>query len=1246
VRRFTYASGSSDKFWSVGRDGATVTVHFGRVGTDGQTQVKELPSGSEAEAHVTKLVTQKLKKGYTEDAAAATGPAEAATGGTGTAVEAGPTTIEVSPPKIEVSPPGIEASSPGIEASRLEIETNTSGIEASPPVVTPSPSEVEGSGSVVEPSPVAVEGASSIVDEDVLVFPDSWRELVYPRRGGRFVPVLGGDPGRAWQLVDEVRDKVVEVVERRNGNVDLSQTLAYLDARAGAPHDAAVVATIVEWALGNAKDKSRAEEVAAFVDMWVAEQGFDFAARAVMAQLHMQMNYSALYKRKRASKHYYERGEIEALVSRFRTHLAVASETDHAAAVAALGECRNSSHDLLVTAFLVPERADWLAATLAVSQYASPLLVSTLSDLDQLTALEVLPYHLFNDPGVGPTLVDALGPAIAPYLASLYDEHAGNFGTEIKHLLAALAVIPTDEAFDLLLRRAGKRWVRPYLQDAMNRFPVRAARRLAASPAADELLRGHARMHFGLLAKADLPDSVRAKLDQLPQPVAEADPATLPPLLVNPPWTGKRAAVKPTVIAGLTSNVETGISWLNGEREAWTMDGDWDSYWIARQHPNQILSRVRSGDLENSAAFIIAFAPDELSRQVLNEWRPTVLWAVEHWLPGIAARYELEALPALLHLATHGGGAKAVETLLPFSSTEIATRMADALARLKSARTAARAWFQRHPEIAARALIPAALGKPGKPGKERNTAEAALRTLDPATVTKAAAEYGDKAEAGVAALLAADPLDVLPARIPKFPAWLDLAVLPQLVLRDGGVALPHTAVTHVVTMLAMSKADEVYAGVDIVKDLCTPDSLAEFAWGLFGAWQSADMPAKDGWALTALSWLGDDETVRRLTPLIRAWPGEGGHARAVNALDVLAAIGTDVALMHLHGIAQKVKFSGLRAKAKEKIAQVAADLELTPDQLADRLVPDLGLDENGSMVLDYGPRRFVVGFDERLTPYVVDETGTRRKDLPKPGVRDDQDKAPAAHKQFAALKKDVRMLATDQVRRLQQAMVNGRRWTVTEFTDLFVGHPLLRHVTRRLVWARFDGENATFTFRVAEDSTFADVSDEEVPLPADATIGIPHPLHLGDDLAAWVEIFSDYEILQPFPQLGRPVHALTGEERALGELAMFKDITVPTGKVLGLTNRGWQRGDPQDGGVEMWIERPVPSGHTVIVNLEPGIAVGLVDEFPEQKLESVWLSANGGSYWEPKGGLLFGELDPVTASEVLTELTELTGTTR
>jgi hypothetical protein len=346
--------------------------------------------------------------------------------------------------------------------------------------------------------------------------------------------------------------------------------------------------------------------------------------------------------------------------------------------------------------------------------------------------------------------------------------------------------------------------------------------------------------------------------------------------------------------------------------------------------------------------------------------------------------------------------------------------------------------------------------------------------------------------------------------------------------------------------------------------------------------------------------------------------------------------------MHLHGIAQKVKFAGLRAKAAEKITEVAAELGLSADQLGDRLVPDLGLDAGGGMTLDYGPRRFVVGFDEALRPHVADEDGTRRTALPKPAASDDPELAPAAYARFTALKKDVRTIAADQVRRFEQAMVSGRRWPVTEFTDLFVAHPLLWHITRRLVWAHFDGDTVVTAFRVAEDRTLAGVEDDTLVLPEAASVGIAHPLHLAEDLPAWVTLFADYEILQPFPQLGRRVHELTAEERTATRLSRFEHVTVPTVKVLGLTRRGWRRATPQDAGIEPWLARPLPGNRAVVLNLAPGVVAGAVDEFPEQRIEHVWLSDSGDGDWSPRPGPRFGELPPVTASEVLADLLELT----
>lgn len=582
--------------------------------------------------------------------------------------------------------------------------------------------------------------------------------------------------------------------------------------------------------------------------------------------------------------------------------------------------------------------------------------------------------------------------------------------------------------------------------------------------------------------------------------------------------------------------------------------------------------------------------------------------------------------------------------LLPFVDADVARHMADWSVRLKSTSATARAWFARHGVAAAPLLVPAAVGKAGA---ARNAAEQALTSIATThgddVVREAARAYGAEAAAVVDELLAADPLErALPARMPVLPGWAEPSVLPQIMVRSGG-ALPAAAVRHTLMMLALSKPGEVYPGIASLTETAEAASLAEFAWAVFEQWRLANMPAKESWALHALGLLGDDETVRRLTPVIRSWPGESAHHRAVEGLDVLAAIGTDVALLHLHGISQRVKFKGLKVRAGEKIAEVAAGLGLTGEQLSDRLVPDLGLDADGSTVIDYGTRSFTVGFDEQLRPYVLDGDGKRRKDLPKPGARDDEELAPAERKRFMALKKDVRTISSEQVRRLEAAMVTGRSWTAQEFQELFVGHPLLWHLVRRLVWLSGPEDGTGTAFRVAEDRTFADAEDDVFVLADDATVRLAHPLHLGDELAAWSELFADYEILQPFPQLGRSVLALSEEETDGYRLTRFEGLKVPVGKVLGLQRRGWERGVPQDAGVERWISKRLSDDCYLVIALDPGIAVGVVDMFPDQTLETVWLDSRPDDHWNRgEYRLRFTGLDAVAVSEFLSDLAELT----
>jgi hypothetical protein len=844
--------------------------------------------------------------------------------------------------------------------------------------------------------------------------------------------------------------------------------------------------------------------------------------------------------------------------------------------------------------------------------------------------------------------VHTIGLDVVPFLIKRLDEE--HFHADSRKLLVTvLAALPTDEAFGALVSRSGQKHVQAGLVAAMKSFPLRALRMLAAAAGRDataaHLLGGHVQADPELL-EVDLPGNLKAVVERVMASsarVPDAPAESLPALLVSPRWTVKKAKDKPVVLrleppAGMT------VRWEPGERDDWRSRADQHRWLLDRMPKNpdgqveweHIAGMMRSGQASRQMEWAMCqFGPEDLMRPLFDH-RLERPWSGESYTAPIVARFEADAL-LMVYAGLDDHPAGYWNLLLPFADADIALRMAGWYARLKTARELATAWFARHGVSTARLLVPAALGKAGA---DRRAAEAALRLVISQTSVDAvlaeAETYGPEARQAIESLAATDPFDMLPAKVPAIE-WVTVEQLPQVKLRDGS-GLPREAAEHVLTMLAISRLDEPYAGVEVVRELCDPESLAEFGWALFQFWRTCGENAKDAWALAALGLIGNDETVRRLSPIVRAWPGEGGHSKAVTGLNVLSALGTEVALMHLSSIAQKVKFKALKQRAQDKIAAVARDLNLSPEQLADRLVPNFGLDDAATMRIDYGSRSFTVGFDEQLKPYVMDQDGKRRKDLPKPAAKDDQELAPAEHARFAALRKDVRTVAADQILRLEQAMVVQRDWSADEFSTLLAGHPLLWHIVRRLVWIT----DAGVGFRVAEDRTLADVDDDTFTLPADCRVRLAHPLDLGEDLGTWSELFADYEILQPFPQLGRPTYALSDDERTATALKRFEGATVPIGKVLGLTKRSWRRTQPQDAGVEWGIVRPSPGG-VVVIDLDPGIAVGAMDVFPEQKLAGIRLEAEGSDGWRyhatPRE---FGELDPVTASELLAELTEVT----
>lgn len=62
--RLEFSSGASRKFWQVAVAGPVLTVTYGRLGSDGQTQVRNLASAAAARQEAAKLIAGKRAKGY------------------------------------------------------------------------------------------------------------------------------------------------------------------------------------------------------------------------------------------------------------------------------------------------------------------------------------------------------------------------------------------------------------------------------------------------------------------------------------------------------------------------------------------------------------------------------------------------------------------------------------------------------------------------------------------------------------------------------------------------------------------------------------------------------------------------------------------------------------------------------------------------------------------------------------------------------------------------------------------------------------------------------------------------------------------------------------------------------------------------------------------------------------------------------------------------------------------------------
>jgi len=723
--------------------------------------------------------------------------------------------------------------------------------------------------------------------------------------------------------------------------------------------------------------------------------------------------------------------------------------------------------------------------------------------------------------------------------------------------------------------------------------------------------------------------------------------------------------------AGLVCDDPTVMAWEDGERDRWWSRAAALDH--GREQPDWVTVATGADKLSDltpaQVSWLFVKGPEASARALLAT---TLLLRHRQRidLDRVAvARFELDALRLALEEA--GENADRLGFLvLPFRGPEPATLVAGWLGHLGSARLWARLWLRRHAGAAARALIPAAAGRPGK---ARQNAEGALRHLaatghGPMTLHTADG-YGPDARALVTALLESaggkearrkPPAWAAPERLPKIRLAGIVPPATGDVVRVAGGTMPADDVARLVGALTRSRLAEppepppgdpdrptvVESSAAAQPLVAAPDpeaarliagcdrpSLAAFGRALLDAWLTDDMPAAEAWVVLAQAHLGDDSTMDKLAPLVRSWPARSRWARAIDGLAVLATVGTDVSLRHLLAIEEGMSGGPTNDRADVHLAQAAARRGLSVTQLADRLTITHGL--QAGITLDYGPRAFTVVTDDHLTAYVLDAQGRRLARPPKPGVRDTN---PEAYAQFLSLKKELRATAAAQIARLERDMLAHRLRPARDLPAVLLPHPVLSPIVRRLLWGEYDAEKRLVrALRIAEDGSLADRHDTIAVVDADALLGIVHPAELGAERAGWAEILADYEVLQPFAQVHRPAVTLTEAERAATSLPGFGPVAAD--RVEGLLRGRWQgNGFDSPGRVHTQLARELPGGLTLLAEIEPGVAASAHTSTDKQQVTEIWADEAWSDHWQVARRTPMGACDAAALSEALVEL--------
>ncbi len=396
--------------------------------------------------------------------------------------------------------------------------------------------------------------------------------------------------------------------------------------------------------------------------------------------------------------------------------------------------------------------------------------------------------------------------------------------------------------------------------------------------------------------------------------------------------------------------------------------------------------------------------------------------------------------------------------------------------------------------------------------------------------------------------------------------WIEEESLPKLYWNNGNV-LTQKEIRFL--FYRSKRVKDISSDIEArqVIGLLDQKKSEKFALALIKAYQDSNADSKFKYYLVMSGLIGKDNVLNRLHTVFNSTVTSKRYRMAAMIVGAIAMVGSDKALRIVDMIARKFanKRPQIARGAKEALDAAASELNISMDQLADRIIPDLGFEEH-YFTFNAGEEEYRAFINKEFKLNYFNEDNKLRKSIPKDTSREIKAK-------LKAIEKDIKEVVKAQKGRLENYLITERTWETEEWMEYYVSNPIMLIYVQRLLWGVYDENHQLLTaFHCDDDLEFYDVDDEEVDIENGNYIKILHPLHMNSELLQkWKNKVYVMDKEFEFEIINRNVTIVPEEEseRNVTKILYGEDIPKGADFVAGfLLKKGWIKTNGSGGYLE------------------------------------------------------------------------------